>query len=197
MSIKLTQHETHQTYFCTFTCVDWLPLFEITDFYPEIYKWFSILKTNGASIVGFVIMPNHLHALVHVGNQSINKILGNGKRFMAYEIVERLKALERTDVLDVLSAKVTGEERARKKQHRVFEVSSDIKPCYTRKFILQKLDYMHRNPISGKRSLAATHLDYFHSSAAFYELNKQHPHVEIIHYDEVGTGVSSPSGDDT
>jgi REP element-mobilizing transposase RayT len=197
MSIKLTQHETHQTYFCTFTCADWLPLFEITDFYSEVYKWFSILKANGVSVVGFVIMPNHLHALIHVSTQSINKILGNGKRFMAYEIVERLKTVNRTDILEILSAKVITEERVRKKKHRVFEVSSDIKPCYTRKFILQKLDYMHRNPISGKWSLAATYLDYFHSSANFYELNRQHPKVEIIHYDEVGTSVSSPSGDDT
>ena len=99
MSIKLTQHEKNQTYFCTFTCVDWLPLFELTDFYDEIYKWFGILKTSGSSVVGFVIMPNHLHALIYVKAQSINKVLGNGKRFMAYEIVERLKAAGRADIL--------------------------------------------------------------------------------------------------
>ena len=37
-------------------------------------------------------MPNHVHALSFVATgQSINTIIGNGKRFMAYEIVERLK----------------------------------------------------------------------------------------------------------
>jgi REP element-mobilizing transposase RayT len=197
MSIKLTQHEKNQTYFCTFTCVDWLPLFELTDFYDEIYKWFGILKTSGSSVVGFVIMPNHLHALIYVNAQSINKVLGNGKRFMAYEIVERLKAAGRADILKILSERVTDEERKRKKLHRVFETSSDIKPCNNRKFILQKLDYMHRNPVSGKWNLAASFLEYPHSSVAFYELNERHPLVEIIHYEEVGASVSSPSGDDT
>jgi REP element-mobilizing transposase RayT len=171
MSIKLTHHETHQTYFCTFTCVEWLLLFEVTDFYDEVYSWFDILKKKGNSIVGFVIMPNHLHALIHVKEQNINKILGNGKRFMAYELVKRLKTGGRTDLLKLLAERVTNEERKRKKQHRVFEVSSDIKPCYNRRFIQQKLDYMHHNPVSGKWNLAPTFVEYVYSSAAFYELN--------------------------
>jgi putative transposase len=197
MSIKHTQHETNQTYFCTFTCTDWLPLFAMTDFYDEIYKWFGILKANGSSIVGFVIMPNHAHVLIHVADANINKLLGNGKRFMAYEIVERLKIAGKTDILKVLSERVTNEERKRKKKHRVFEMSSDIKPCYNRNFIRQKLDYIHRNPVSGKWSLAATFVDYPHSSAAFYELNRPHPKIEVTHYEEIGVSVSSPSGDDT
>ena len=116
---------------------------------------------------------------------------------MAYEIVERLKAGGRVDLLKILAERVTNEERKRKKQHRVFEASSDIKPCYNKRFIQQKLDYMHRNPVSGKWNLAPTFLDYVHSSAAFYELNTKHPKVDIVHYEEVGVGVSSPSGDDT
>ena len=73
---------------------------------------------------------------------------------MAYEIVERLKAEGRVDLLKILAERVTNEERKRKKQHRVFEASSDIKPCYNKRFIQQKLDYMHRNPVSGKWNLS-------------------------------------------
>ena len=38
-------------------------------------------------------MPNHLHVLIHLSHNkdSINKILANGKRFLAYEIVRRLE----------------------------------------------------------------------------------------------------------
>ena len=38
-------------------------------------------------------MPNHIHLLVSFINakQSINTIIGNGKRFMAYEIIKRLE----------------------------------------------------------------------------------------------------------
>jgi ribosomal protein S7 len=34
---------------------------------------------------------------VNASETTVNKILGNGKRFMAYEIVKRLKALNRVD----------------------------------------------------------------------------------------------------
>ena len=47
----------------------------------------------------------------------------------------------------------------------------DCKPCYTKKFVEQKMDYIHRNPCSGKWNLADEFTDYKHSSRAFYELD--------------------------
>src|SRR5260370_39811393 len=113
MSVKLTQTEQEQTYFCTFTCVDWLHLFETVDIYDEIYKWFNILIGRQHQIVAFVIMPNHLHALIHLSQDenSINTILANGKRFMAYEIVNRLENDRREDILAILASRVTTEEK--------------------------------------------------------------------------------------
>ena len=188
MAIKLTQTEEEQIYFCSFTCLDWMPLFETTDLYQEIYKWFSILIGKGHQICGFVIMPNHLHLLIYItkGQGTINSILSNGKRFLAYEVVRRLEVIGRSDILEILSNRVTPEEKNRKKKHRVFEVSSDIKPCYTDKFLTQKLEYIHSNPIRGKWHLAATAEEYPHSSARYYELNENHPHVTITHYQDSG-----------
>lgn len=186
MTIKKTQFDSG-TYFCTFTCVQWLPLFEITNLYDHIYQWFNLLVKAENQVTGFVIMPNHVHLLLHVKDSetTVNKILGNGKRFMAYEIVKRLKAHNRVDLLSILSENVSPEERSRKKKHRVFEPSSDIKLCYTEKFVKQKLEYIHANPISGKWNLAMSMVDYFHSSAAFYELNNSHPYIKITHFKEL------------
>ena len=41
-------------------------------------------KNKGHKINDFVIVPNHLYALISfkVAEQSINTIVGNGKRFM-------------------------------------------------------------------------------------------------------------------
>jgi hypothetical protein len=52
----------------------------------------------------------------------------------------------------------------------------------TDKFLQQKLDYIHHNPISGKWNLADTFIDYKHSSAGFYENNLVHKDVAIKHY---------------
>jgi len=184
MPIKFTQTESYQTYFCTFTCLHCIHLFDITCLYDQIYNWFNIFLNNNHKLIGFVIMPNHVHVLIHICNdsQTINQIISNGKRFFAYEIIKRLECLKRNDILTILANNVTTEERKRKKKHRVFERSSDIKPCYTEKFLLQKLDYIHNNPITGKWHLATIPEQYLHSSAAFYKLNIPHPHVTITHY---------------
>ena len=187
MAIKLSQSENIRSYFCTFTCKDWINLFEITSIYGKIYDWFNLLIEKGNEIEGFVIMPNHLHLLVFVGGSSnINTLLTNGKRFLAYDIIKQLQFLGHCDLLLHLEEAVTPKEKIRKKKHRVFEISSDIKPCYTEKFLLQKLNYMHQNPLSGKWKLTSIPEEYFHSSAGFYMLNEDHPLIKITHWRDVG-----------
>ena len=70
-------------------------------------------------------MPNHLHVLIFVNEKdSVNKLLANGKRFLAYEIVKRLELKQQNEILKQLELAVTAKEKDRKKKHRVFEVSS-------------------------------------------------------------------------
>jgi putative transposase len=45
MSIR-TEHKDHLCWFITFTCYDWLPLFNVTDSYDLVYNWFNHLKEN-------------------------------------------------------------------------------------------------------------------------------------------------------
>ena len=102
------------TFFITFTCHNWLPLIHKTDGYDIVYNWFDNLKSKGHKINGFVIMPNHVHALISfvATGQSINTIIGNGKRFMAYEIVERLKVKGENRLLSTLQNNVELKRKA-------------------------------------------------------------------------------------
>ncbi|MEP6683216.1 MAG: transposase [Parafilimonas sp.] len=116
MSIKLLQSENVQTYFCTFTCKNWLHLFQITNLYDEIYKWFNILTERKNEIEAFVIMPNHLHLLIFINEKdNINMLLANGKRFLAYEIVKRLELQQQHDILMQLELAVTAKEKRERK----------------------------------------------------------------------------------
>ena len=171
MSTRRQQNEKEIIFFITITCYNWISLFEITNFYDEIYKWFDVLKEKNNQVNAYVIMPNHLHALIRVDKISpeINKLAGNGKRFMAYEMVKRLEHLNRDDLLKQMEKAVLPDEVKKGKLHQVFEPSFDCKPCYTKKFLEQKLDYIHHNPCSGKWNLADEFTDYPHSSARFYE----------------------------
>ena len=170
MAVKQQISAADGTYFITITCFSWLHLFEISDTYDCVYNWFNVLRKNGHYINGYVIMPNHFHALISFSNtgKNINTIIGNGKRFMAYDIVQRLEKAANEIILIKLSKGVKSSDRKRGKLHEVFEDSFDIKECFTKKFILQKLDYIHWNPCSEKWYLARCPEEYLHSSASFY-----------------------------
>jgi len=175
MSTKSKIPNNDGVYFITFTCHKWLPLFEITKGYNIVYNWFDHLKTKGHYIIGYVIMPNHVHALIGFANSktSINTIVGNGKRFMAYEIIKRLADQNEVNLLEELSHRVSKRDERRGKLHEVFEESFDWKECLSDKFIDQKLDYMHDNPCRGVWNLVESPADYQHSSAKFYLTGEQ------------------------
>jgi len=191
MSVKKLHKNYNTFYYITFTCFQWQNLFEMTCLYDHIYQWFEILVKYGVFNCGYVVMPNHLHLLAYTINseKAINNIIGTGKRFMAYEIVERLEKLERMDLLKIMSDAVNPSERQRNKKHEVFEDSMDCKEIVTEKFIRQKLNYMHKNPVSGKWKLVNHYLDYEYSSARFYDLGEK-PRCSLFNYAEIISAVS-------
>ncbi len=120
-------------------------------------------------------MPNHLHVLIDFGNsaKSINTIVSNGKRFMAYTIVERLKERNNIDILEQLSEAVNPSDKDKGKIHQVFERSFDCKEITSQHFLMQKLSYIHNNPCSGVWKLVENPVEYKHSSAKYYALGEQ------------------------
>lgn len=173
-------------FFITFTCHKWISLIEFTNGYDLVFKWFDYLCKCGHFINGYAIMPNHLHALIAFRNtgKSINSIIGNGKRFMAYEMVNRLKESGQIMLLNDLVEGVNISDCQRFKKHEVWEDSFDWKECRSLKFILQKLDYIHKNPCKGRWMLAPTPADYVYSSAGFY-LRGEQGIYPVTHYQDI------------
>jgi len=175
MSIRKSVIYQPGFWFLTITCTDFLPLIETVNGYDIVYNWFNHLKRQGQGIAGYVIMPNHMHVLVTYRNnaQSLNTLVANGKRFMAYEIVRRLKDIGREDFLNILAKHRTDSEIKAGKQHRVFELSFDAKNCSSSRFLSQKLNYIHNNPCNKKWMLSKDIVSYPHSSAHFYFTGRQ------------------------
>ncbi len=147
-------------------------LFAITNSYDSVYDWVKILKdTYQCDVLAYVIMPNHLHCILYFKDEGfqLNKIISNGKRFMAYEIIKRLEENEEADLLKTLSGLLTEREKKKGQLHKVFKDSFDAKPIFSDKFMIQKVNYIHHNPVKGKWNLADYFTDYEHSSASFYE----------------------------
>ncbi len=163
----------------------------MTSGYDLFYNWFDILKAKGNDILGYVIMPNHLHSLIYYKNiaQSLNTMIGNGKRFIGYELVKRLFLSQDHNLLKQMQLAVNNKDSQRGKKHQIWQPSFEAKECRTEKFILQKLNYIHNNPCTPRWQLAEKPYQYPHSSAAFYNGNKKG--YPIIDYEDVLSEVYS------
>jgi REP element-mobilizing transposase RayT len=185
VSVRTSNRFRDGIYFCTFTCYNWLPLIDITNAYGNIYESFQKWKEKECYLLGYVIMPNHVHFLAYTANieNNIIKLVSNAKRFLAYYIVKELRNQNRYDLLMQMMQSVKPSQQKRSKIHQVFTHSFDCKPCFSDEFIEQKLYYMHFNPVSGKWKLVDDYRDYPHSSAGFYELGIECK-AEILNYRE-------------
>jgi hypothetical protein len=119
---------------------------------------------------------------------TLNRLVGEGKRFMAYSIISKLSALGKTSTLEELREGVPPQERSKGKKHQVFRLSFDARECFTEQMVEQKLAYIHHNPVSGKWQLVEDFTDYKYSSVSFYERGEKGL-FSVLHYKELNANI--------
>ena len=149
-------------------------------YFNMIYKWFDYqIEKYGNKVHGYVIMPNHFHALIYMSAKSphISKLVQNAKRFLAYEIVKRLSEDGASDMTDLFAYKARRDKGAK---HKVFEDSFDAKIIENANLFIEKLKYIHNNPCKKPWCLADAPEKYAWSSASNYILGKGVYDVDVI-----------------
>ena len=68
----------------------------------------------------------------------------------AYEIINILEIVANTRLLSHLENLGTIREKKKGQLHKVFKDSFDAKAIYSQQFLMQKINYIHNNPVSGK-----------------------------------------------
>lgn len=174
MAVRTNIDDHDKLFYITFTCYDWLPLIECTNSYDLVYKWFEYLKIKDVEVIGYVIMPNHIHCILNFPHKgfSLNHIISNAKRFMAYEIIKRLSTIGEHELLKRLRTSLSSSRILKGQLHSAFRNSFDAKAIRSDKFLEQKMKYMHLNPVRGNYNLVEDWRCYPHSSASFYEFGE-------------------------
>ena len=85
---------------------------------------------------------------------------GSFLKYSAHEFLKKLKQNGASKIYEVNAAN---------KKHEIWQRDSLSIEIYSREVARQKLNYIHFNPVSGKWKLAKDDLDYYYSSAMFYE----------------------------
>ncbi|MFH1822765.1 MAG: transposase [Patescibacteria group bacterium] len=175
-----TQFIPDQIYYITFTILGWKKIFINDKYCNLVYQWFNYMKSNyDNKIYGYVIMPNHIHVLIKITNKSkkLSVLIFNAKRFMGLSIIKLLKEDKKINLVNYFS--LNSDKRA---NYKLFQPRYDSLIIQSRKFFLEKLNYIHKNPCQEKWNLAEKPEDYKYSSAANYILGKGYYEVDIIDF---------------
>ncbi|MFH0856357.1 MAG: transposase [bacterium] len=168
MAVRYKYFISNQTYFITFTILGWKNIFTNDKYRNLVYKWFDYMRDRyDNKIYGYVIMPNHIHLLVHITDKSpkISVLIQNAKRFLAYQIINFLEEEENLELLNYFKKYARVKDGAK---HKVFEDKYDSLLIQGDKIFIEKLNYIHNNPCSKKWMLADNIANYKYSSAANY-----------------------------
>ncbi len=154
----------HLPQFSTITNLNWLPVLQ-NDHHKEIIieAINRRVEIQQVTVYGFVIMPNHLHLIWQL-HDGINKaeFQRDLLKFTARSI---LKFMRMNDDPMLAQLKV----RAADRSFQIWERNSLSIDLFSEKVFLQKLDYIHNNPLQPKWALAELPENYRWSSASFYE----------------------------
>lgn len=105
------------------TCFQKLNLFSIVKADDIVKDWCCLLQEKyGCTVVNYHLYPNKLDIqLLAQEDSPVKKIISNGKRFMAYEIVFRLHLYRRKDIIRKLEEGRSFSEVQRGQLHKVFD----------------------------------------------------------------------------
>ena len=168
----------NKTYFITFTILGWKRVFISDKYFLLVFKWFDYMRQHyNNKIYGYVIMPNHIHVLIKITDLSpkISTLIFNAKRFLAYEIPKFLAEDKKVNLINFFKKNKDKEKAI----HKVFTPRYDSLIIQSKKFFLEKLNYIHNNPCTAKWNLANNPEDYKYSSASNYILGKGAYDVDV------------------
>jgi putative transposase len=121
----------------------------------------GLTQMGRARVSGFVIMPDHVHAVLWFDDDTaLPKVMQAWKGLSAKNLRTYYEE-HRPDLIDFLKTNRSGREVVSfwERRYYDFNVTSPEK-------LHQKLDYLHYNPV--KKGLAAAPEEYIWSSAAWY-----------------------------
>jgi REP-associated tyrosine transposase len=137
--------EPNTFHYVTLVTYDRVPVFK-SDYACEVFV--RILEEVRAiypyKLVGYVIMPDHVHAIVNNASGTISDWLRRVRGNSAREILAWLR--EERHLLSLKKLALNPPQK-RNHSHAVWQKDPSVIDLWSPKFIRQKLNYLHLNPV--------------------------------------------------
>jgi REP element-mobilizing transposase RayT len=164
MTFSSINHDTN-LYFITASICGWKHLFVESTYADIVLRSLVWLRREQRmSLFAYVLMPSHLHAIVKPTGRTIGELLQNFGSYTAHAILKQLRCDSRHDLLQFFHE----QRRYGHIQHSIWQ-DIQAKNIFSRQVLVQKLEYIHNNPVDKDWHLVDERADYTNSSACFYD----------------------------
>ena len=159
--------EIGEMYFWTATINNWNYLLKEDKFKEVIIGSLQTLSEKGLiDVFAFVIMPNHMHLIFRTNRLNGKEtVQGSILKFTAHEFKKLLK--------DNPAALVKYAVDTHNKKYEFWQRDSLAVHLYSKHVMLQKLNFIHLNPLAAHWNLVNEPSKYNYSSAKYYEMNEK------------------------
>jgi len=169
MSTGYQINDQEGMYYLTFQVVDWIDIFT-----RQVYRNLVVeslkfaIDNKGLDVFAFVIMSNHVHLIAQSGKGQLSATIRDIKKFTSKRIIETVQNVpeSRKDwMLNLFGFHAS--QHSRNTAYQIWTHENHAVYLYGPKFIKEKLDYLHNNPV--RSVLVEKPKDYLYSSARYYE----------------------------
>jgi REP element-mobilizing transposase RayT len=169
MSTKYKATTTEECYFITITTVGWIDVFTRLNQKQNIISALQFCQINkGLEIYAYCIMSNHIHLFCKATNGFVlSDVMRDFKKFTSKKIIQTIleeHESRREWMLDFFQKSC--DHLKKNQQYKVWQNGYHAEHIFSNKFIKQKLDYIHFNPVKDK--IVSSPEDYYFSSARNY-----------------------------
>ena len=167
MSTAYRITEKEGAYFLTFQIVGWVDIFTRRCYRDVAVESLQYCQQHkGLLLYAYVIMSNHIHLLVQSAVGDLGGCIRDFKHYTARRFMEQIGGgLESRKEWMKMVFEFHGKLKA-KQAYQIWTHENHAELIYSEKFIAQKINYIHENPI--RSGIVAKAEDYLYSSARNY-----------------------------
>ena len=169
MSSKYQIKDQNAAHYLTMTIIGWIDIFTRKNYRDIVLD--SLIycqKEKGLDIYGYVIMSNHLHLIARAKDGfSLSDIIRDFKKYTSKQLILAIQnepESRREWMLGIFA--MAGKTDSNNKEFKVWKQDNHAIEVYSNEFIVEKLDYLHNNPV--RAGIVEKPEDYLYSSARNY-----------------------------
>lgn len=174
MSTKYKFHNPQGIYFVSFSVINWIDLF-VRNEYRDIMldSWRYCCKNKGMDLYAWVIMTSHIHMIMGASKDNPETIMRDMKRWTSIRLKQAIQSNPKESRKDWMLQQMeeAGRQNSNNVNYQLWRQDNHPIELYTQEVTLQKLEYIHNNPVEAGFTDVAE--NYLYSSARNYYGNSK------------------------